>query len=89
MTTKRVYHTNRAPTPPGHFLARELEERGLTQGEFARRIGFSLQAVTDLIHARCTLSTGLATALSKELGTSSDLWLGLERRYREELARMA
>lgn len=67
--------------PPGKLLAEELEARGWSQGELARRMGYSRQTVTDIIHARRGLTPALAQALGAALGTSAQLWLGLDATY--------
>ncbi len=87
MTTEKAYQTNHL-TPPGRLLAAELVERGWTQGEFARRLGYSRQMVTDILHARKAITPEFAQALSLVLGTSAEVWLGLERRYRDALQRL-
>lgn len=85
MATKRYVSDH--VLPPGKVLAEELEARGWSQGELARRMGYSRQTVTDLIHARRSLTPALAQALGSALGTSAQLWLNLEATYRSDLER--
>jgi len=76
-------------TPPGTVLGEELEARGLSHREFASRIGCTRQALTELIDAHRPLTPELACAIALAVGTSVRLWIGLEERYREGLARQA
>jgi HTH-type transcriptional regulator/antitoxin HigA len=85
MTTKPVYKTDRIVSP-GDALAWELKERGWTQGELARRIGYSRPTVTAIIHGRSAVTAEIAEALFETLGTPASLWLNLERQYRTALA---
>ncbi len=81
------YQTNHL-TPPGDLLAAEIEERGWSEGEFAQRLGCDPQMITDVLRSRQAITPELAKALSALLGTSAEVWLGLERRYRDALQRV-
>ena len=85
MTTRRTYQTDHV-TSPGDALAWELKDRGWTQSELARRIGYSRPAVTAIIHGRSAVTPEIAEALFETLGTPASLWLNLERQYRTALA---
>ncbi len=81
------YHTDTL-TPPGDLLAAEIETRGWSQGEFARRLGCNRQMVTDVLHARRAITPEFAQSLSEVLGTSATVWLNLEHTYRDALLRL-
>ncbi len=83
------YPSDHPPYPPGDLLAEELETRGWTQAEMARRMGCARQTVTELVHARRKLTPTLAVAIGGALGTSAELWLGLEEDYRAALRGVA
>lgn len=68
--------------PPGEYLRDELQERGWTQEEFAEIIGKSFKQVNELLSGRATLTAPMAQAIAAALGTSADVWLGLENAYR-------
>lgn len=68
--------------PPGEYLRDELEERGWTQEEFAEIIGKSFKQVNELLSGRAALTASMAQAIAAALGTSAEVWLGLENAYR-------
>ncbi len=72
--------------PPGEYLRDELEVRGWTQEEFAEIIGRSFKQVNELLSGRAALTAPMAQAVAAALGTSADVWLGLENAYRLSLA---
>jgi len=65
--------------PPGWLLKEELDARGLTQREFARRIGRPEQVINMIIHAKKTITPETSIAIGKEFGMSWGFW------YRHEL----
>ncbi len=73
--------------PPGETIRAELQARNWTQRFFARRIGRPTQAVNEIIRGRRQITAETALALGEVFGTSAELWMGLEGRYRLHLAR--
>ena len=66
----------RPPTPPGEMLLEEfLKPLGLTQAEFAARIGVSYVRLNEIINGRRGISPSTAPRLAKALGTTPDFWL--------------
>ena len=74
-------------SPPGLTLEDELEARGMTQRELARRMGRPEQLVSELIHGRKALTAATALQLETALGVPAELWMNLEVGYRLELER--
>lgn len=68
--------------PPGEYLRDELRERGWTQQEFAEIIGKSFKQVNEVLSGRAALTASMAKAIAAALGTSAEVWLGLETAYR-------
>ena len=70
----------RRPTHPGEVL-REivLPETGMTQGEFANRLGVSRRTVNELLRERRPVTVDMAHRLARALKTSPDVWLGLQQ----------
>ena len=68
--------------PPGEYLRDELEERGWTVTEFAEIIGRPIQAVSEILNAKKEITTATAMAISEALGTTPEVWLNLQTRYR-------
>lgn len=81
------WETNAPIAPPGKTIAEEIEARGWSQGELARRMGVSRQTVTDLVHARRRLSEALAEGLYQATGVDSSFWLNKQARYDRYLER--
>ena len=75
--------------PPGELLAEELEVRGMTQGELARRMGRPRQTISGIVTGHKAITAETALQLERALGIAAQLWVGLEGRYRLALAREA
>ena len=68
--------------PPGEYLRDELEERGWTVTEFSEIIGRPIQAVSEILNAKKEITTETAMAIAAALGTTPEVWLNLQTRYR-------
>ncbi len=66
---------------PGEHLRDELLERGWTVSHLAGLMGRPTNVVSSILEAKIAVTPDLAHALSAALGTSSELWLNLERSY--------
>lgn len=66
MATKRYVSDHLMP--PGKILVEELEARGWSRRESARRMRYSRQTVTDIIHARRSLTPAVAQAWARPWG---------------------
>jgi addiction module HigA family antidote len=63
---------------PGEFLREILEERGLSQAQFARAIGVSAMRVSCVVKGVRPVSAELALLFGKALGQSAQYWLHLQ-----------
>lgn len=71
--------TRRPPTHPGEMLLCEfLDPLGMTQTEFARRIGVSYVRINELVNGRRGVTADTALRLSQSLGTTADFWMNLQ-----------
>lgn len=76
------------PFHPGEMLLEEfLEPQGLSQAEFARRIGWTRARLNELIKGKRGITADAALDLADVLGTSAKLWMNLQATY--DLARAA
>ena len=67
------------PFHPGEILLEEfLEPAGLTQLEFASRIGWTRARLNEIIKGRRGVSAEAALDLAEALGTTARLWLNLQ-----------
>ncbi len=71
---------------PGYYLKEIVDESGLTQEDFARRLGTTPKNLSILIRGEQSLSIEMASKLSRMLGTTIGFWLGLQQSYDEKLA---
>jgi len=70
---------NRAPTHPGEMLLEEfLRPMGLTQSDFAERLGVSFPRLNEIIKGRRGVTPDTALRLARVLGMSAEFWLGLQ-----------
>lgn len=72
---------------PGEVLVEALEERVMTQAELGRRMARPLKTISEIATGKAAITPETAIQLERALGISAALWLGLESRYREALAR--
>lgn len=75
-------------SPPGDTILDILEERDWTQAELAKRSGYSVKHINNLVKGKVPLSEDVAVALELVLGTSAKFWLTREAEYRERLAKI-
>ena len=73
---------------PGVTIKEQIESRGLSQKEFAVRLGLSEKHISRLINGRVELTPNVALRLESVLGVPAQFWLNLESLFREELARV-
>ena len=71
---------------PGYYLKELVEESGLTQEDYAKRLGTTPKNLSVLIRGEQSLSIDVAIKLSRMLGTSIAYWLNLQQAYDEKLA---
>jgi addiction module HigA family antidote len=68
--------------PPGEILLEDfMKPLGISQNRLARDIGVPPARINDLVHGRRAITADTALRLAKYLGTSPDLWLGLQMEY--------
>lgn len=72
---------------PGDVLDEHCEAAGLTQAELAQRLGFSPKHVNRLLAGLEPVTPETALKLEAVFGLPARVWLALEARYREHLAR--
>jgi HTH-type transcriptional regulator/antitoxin HigA len=73
---------------PGALLRRELDARGWTQADLAEITQRPAQAINEIVQGKKEITPDTAIALSAALGTSAELWLNLESRYRLHRAQL-
>ena len=75
--------------PPGATVKEQLDDRGMTQKEFAARMDMSQKHVSKLINGEVQLTPDTARKLELVLGVPASFWSNLEAHYRDQLAKAA
>lgn len=71
---------------PGYYIKEIVDESGLTQEDFAKRLGTTPKNLSILIRGEQRLSIEMASRLSRMLGTTVAYWLSLQQAYDEKYA---
>ena len=74
-------------TPPGATLKEQLEERNMTQTEFASILGITQKHMSNLIHGKTALTQEMARKLELALGIPATFWMNLETIYQQKRIR--
>ena len=71
-------------TPPGATIKEQLEDKGISQSEFAAKMEMSEESLNRLLDGRARLTSEIATKLENILGVPTKFWLNLEAVYRKK-----
>lgn len=74
--------------PPGATIKEMLDDRGMTQKEFAARMDMSEKHISKLINGEVHLTHDAAIRLEMVLGMPAHFWTGLEDLYRQTQIRV-
>jgi addiction module HigA family antidote len=74
---------------PGYYIKELIDESGLTQADFAKRLDTTPKNLSLLVRGEQRLSVDMAMKLSKMLGTSIQYWLNLQNAYDTLVAEIA
>lgn len=66
---------------PGYYINEIVDESGLTQEDFAKRLDTTPKNLSLLIRGEQSLSIDMAMKLSRMIGTSVNYWLNLQNAY--------
>lgn len=72
-------------TPPGATIKEQLNDRGMSQKEFAARMDMSEKHISKLINGSVQLTAETAVRLEMVLGIPAMFWNNLEAIYREKI----
>lgn len=61
------------------MLEEFLRPLGISQSEFATRLGVSFPRLNEIIHRKREVTPDTALRLARVLGMSADFWLGLQQ----------
>lgn len=74
-------------TPPGATIKDQLNDRGMSQKEFAARMDMSEKHISKLINGDVQLTPETAVRLEMVLGIPAKFWNNLEAIYREKIVK--
>lgn len=66
---------------PGKHLKKEIDARGLTQKEFAARIGMTEKNLSEVLNEKARLQPAMAYAMEQAFGMPAHAWLRLQDKY--------
>ena len=71
---------------PGQFLSEILEERDISQAQFARAIGVAAMRISHVVKGTRPVTAELALLFGRALGQSPQYWLNLQTAYDLKIA---
>ncbi len=71
---------------PGYYIKEIVDESGLTQEDFAKRLDTTPKNLSIIIRGEQSLSREMAMKLSRMLGTSVEYWLNIQNKYDARIA---
>ncbi|MBQ9048166.1 MAG: HigA family addiction module antidote protein [Solobacterium sp.] len=72
---------DKAAFHPGYYIREIIENSGLTQEDFAKRLDITPKNLSLLIRGEQRLSPEMAVKLSRVIGTSAEMWLNLQKQF--------
>lgn len=66
---------------PGYYISEAIEESGLTQYDFAKRLDTTPKNISCIVNGEQNLSVDIAMKLARMLDTSVEYWLNLQSAY--------
>lgn len=72
---------------PGMMVKPELVERGITQKEFAKKLGIQASHLSEVLNGKRALSTVLAVKIEETIGLPAKLLLSAQTQYDLESAK--
>lgn len=76
-----IEHNNKVAFHPSYYLKEIIEESGLTQDDFAKRLDTTPKNLSLLVRGEQNLSIDIAKKISRMIGTSVNYWLNLQNAY--------
>ncbi len=73
---------------PGYLIEEIIEDKGITQEEFAKKLGTTPKNLCLLLKGEQRLTVDIATKLSRMIGTSVEFWLNMQSGYDAFIAKI-
>ncbi len=84
-----IQHKDKIAFHPGYYIKELIDESGLTQRDFAVRLGTTPKTISALINGKQSLSVSIAAKLSRMYGSTIAYWINLQNTYDELLEAFA
>ena len=82
MANSEAMYPEDEPLPPGSLLAEEIEARGLSQKDLAKRMGRPLNAINEIVRGKKAITAETALQLADALpGIPARFWMNMEIEY--------
>ncbi len=81
-----IEHGNQIAFHPGYYIKELVEDSGLTQEDFSKRLDTTPKNLSKIINGEQGLSRDMAMKLARMLGTSIDYWLNLQKQFDAKIA---
>lgn len=85
MQTEKKINEKIKALHPGRYIAEIISNLGMSQEEFATRIGTSGKTLSKLVNGQSNLSNDMARKISVMFGSKVEVWLNLQKRYDEKI----
>ena len=72
---------------PGMMIKPELEERGISQKDFAKMVGIQASLLSEVLNGKRTLTTDLAVKIESAIGLPAKILLSAQTQYELESAK--
>ena len=76
-----IDYNNKIAFHPGYYIKEIVDESGLTQEDFAKRLDITPKSLSLLVRGKQSLSIDIAMKLSHMIGTNVNYWLNLQNAY--------
>ena len=72
---------NKVAFHPGYYIKEYIDEIGITQEDFANRLGTTPKNISYIVRGEQSISVDIAMKLSRMIGTTIKYWLNLQAEY--------
>ncbi len=79
---------HRLPTHPGDVMKEEIEARGISQKDFAAKVGMSYTMLNEILNAKRPVTSDVALVFEAALGVNPEMLVNMQSRYNMAQARL-
>jgi addiction module HigA family antidote len=75
------------PIHPGELLKEEIEYRGISQKELAKRMGMSYTVLNEVLNCKRSVTAEYALLFEAALGIEAGMWVRIQADYNMQVAK--